>query len=302
MLHFGLYFTPEHVERARKDREREPFKSAWSLLDQPPASPLDALLLNAFRYRFADDTAAGEAVIMDLQAWVSQSLDVYPAYWEALAGTIALAQGYEMTRDQAAWGDGTAWRDAYQQVVETLNILPGELSLVETIWLGLLNLVSGVVLEDEMRLEQGVATFRQIIATEVRPEGYLPRVVDGRDGGSLERDLLAVAGLVLLAEAGRCAGLDLWGYESRGISVHTAAAYLTYYAYYPDQWRWDADQTEIARRAFKEQGGFLEMVYRRTQPHDLKLMLEERRPFFHPLFGGLTTLSHGVTARKGLFR
>lgn len=135
------------------------------------------------------------------------------------------------------------------------------------------------------------------------PEGHLPAAVEGGDEASLQRQFFVVGALVCMAEAATHAGIDLWGYNYRGISVTTAAAYITYYYYYPTQWRWATIAEEPAKALFKDAGSFLEIVYRHARPHDLKLLLEEQRPLFNAALGGLTTLTHAVPVkeRRGLF-
>lgn len=307
--HYGLYFTPEHVQNALKDAEREPFKSAWSLLtnypygDQPQS--FANLILNGFAYRAGGGTDPGEDAVLTLQSGFGLDATAYPTYFDALLGAVTLAQAVELVRDHARWtGDSLLqWLNTYAQFADQLQALPDDATIVDQLWLGLLNLVSGIVLEHDERFTAGVETFRQTIQNEVRPEGYLPRAVDGADGGSLQRDFFSVMALVGMAESASNVGVDLWSYEWRGISVSTAAAYITYYYYYPDQWRWDTMTEAVARPLYKENGAFFEMVNRRSRPRDLKLLLDEQRPLFTPTLGGLTTLTHGSAAkeRRGLF-
>ena len=67
--HFGLYFTPEHVQNAHKNSEREPFPAAWAYLRESDIQPgtLAAVQWNGLRYRFDDDQKAGEQAVIDLQ-------------------------------------------------------------------------------------------------------------------------------------------------------------------------------------------------------------------------------------------
>ena len=158
------------------------------------------------------------------------------------------------------------------------------------------------MLDANDRFEAGCEVFRHTIE-QVRPEGYLPAAVEGEDEASFHRQFFVVAALVCMAEAAGHAGVDLWNYNYRGISVITAAAYITYYYYYPTQWRWATIAEEPAKALFKDAGSFLEMVNRHARPHDLKLLLEEQRPLFNSALGGLTTLTHAQAAkeRRGLF-
>jgi hypothetical protein len=224
--------------------------------------------------------------------------------FDALAAAITLAQGFELVRDHPAWSPDSqsAWSGRFAGLGDFLNRQPETITLVERIWIGLLNVAVGIVLEDETRLQAGADVYRQVIDNDIRPEGYLTLAVEGGDGGSLWRQMLAVGGLVLTAEAAAHVGLDLWNYTSRGISVVTAASYLIYYYYYPDQWRWDTLTEADTKQLFKEHGGFLEMVNRHARPKDIKLLFDDLRPFYNLTGGGLTTLSHALSARRGLFR
>ncbi|MEZ4669100.1 MAG: alginate lyase family protein [Anaerolineae bacterium] len=307
--HFGLYFTSEHVDYCHQHAEQEPFITALSLLNNSSesavSSSLAALVLGGFRYRFNGDMQSGEQAVLALQSGHSLEVSTYPTYFDALAGAVTLAQSVELVRDHPHWTVDTLnnWLMNYASLTDQLQPLPENAGIVEQLWLGLLNLVSGIVLESDQRFTVGVEAFQHAIQNEIRPEGYLPRAVEISDGYTLHRDLWCVMALVGMAEAASHVGVDLWSYESRGISVSTAAAYITYYYYYPDQWRWDAVTEELAKPLYKEQGAFLEMVNRSTHPRDLKLLLEEQRPFFTPALGGLTTLTHGKAKkeRRGLF-
>jgi hypothetical protein len=304
--HFGLYFTPQHVQNARKHRDSEPFLSAWAYLEQRVvhSGSLAAVQWNGLRFRFDDDAQAGEQAVIDLQDGVGLDIDGSLSDFDALSGGITLAQCFGLVRDHPAWSTGaqSSWLERFTGLADFLNRQPEGMSLVEQVWTGLLNVAAAVVLEDETRLEAGAHIYRLTIDNEIRPEGYLPHAVAGEDGGSLWRQLYIVAGLVLTAEAASHVGLDLWGYTSRGISVITAASYLIYYYYYPDQWRWDSLIEADTKQLFKEQGAFLEMLNDHARPADLKLLLDELRPLYSPLTGSLTTLSHALPPRRGLFR
>jgi hypothetical protein len=304
--HFGLYFTPLHLQNARKHRDSEPFLSAWTWLHESVAQPgtLSAVQWNGLRYRFESEMGVGEQAVIDLQNGVGLDIDGSLSDFDALSAGITLAQCFELVRDHPAWSPEaqSSWLERFRGLADFLNRQPEGISLVEQVWTGLLNVAAAVVLEDETRLEAGAHIYRLTIDNEIRPEGYLPHAVEGGDGGSLWRQLFIVAGLVLTAEAASHIGLDLWGYTSRGISVITAASYLIYYYYYSDQWRWDSLIEADTKQLFKEQGAFLEMLNYHARPADIKLLLDDLRPLYSPLSGGLTTLSHAVPARRGLFR
>lgn len=301
--HCGLTFTPEHIQSARKYRDREPLQSAWAFLESTrPTDPIAALSLAGFRWRFVQDAAAGEQAVIQLVSGLG--LDTAgQSYFDSLAAAVALAQSAELLRDHPAFTPDaqSRWRTSYRALLDRLNQPPDQYSLLEYIWLGCVNLCSGIALDAEDRFATGVDTFRRVIDQEVRPEGYLPNIVAGTDGGSLFRELYAVGALVVMAEAASYVGVDLWSYSSRGISVNTAAAYVTYYYYYPDQWRWDEGITEdSARPLYQACASLFEIYDRRARPKELKLLLEELRPCFNPYLGGLTTLTHPIV-KRGLF-
>ena len=298
--HFGLYFTPEHVQSVNKNPSREPFAGALAALQTlHPDAPLAATIADGLRGRILNDADAGARAVTHLMngAGLSGNGD----YLSALMDGAALAQAAELLRDHPAFAphlDG--WLSVFAERVAQLNLTPEGAGFVEHVWLGLVNLLAGIVLEDDARFEMGESVFRQTIRDEIRPQGFLPRAVEGEDGGSLWRQLLAAGALTLMAEAAAQVGVDLWSVDSRGISTITAAAYSLYYYYYPTQWRWDTLTEEQAKPLFKQWGGFIEIVNRRAQLRDVKILLDEQRPFFNPYMGGLTTLTH-APARRGLF-
>lgn len=299
--HYGLFFTAEHVQQAGRDRDREPLKAAWSFLNgQEQGGALSALQWDALRYRLNDDSAAAEQAVKRLP---DLGFDDTGAPFDRMAIMLAQAQAFEMLRDFPAFDqpEQAYWLDAFAARLADVNGAVDRLAPVERIWLGTLNIAGGIVLEREDWFEAGADRYRQTISEAVRPEGYLPDAVDGKDGGSLFRQLAAVKALVLSAEMAAHVGVDLWDFAARGVSVMTACAYLFFYYYYPEKWRWDTLAESEPSRLFREHGGFLEMVNRRARPKDLKLMLDELRPIHDVTGGGLTTLTHGLPSRRGLF-
>jgi hypothetical protein len=187
--------------------------------------------------------------------------------------------------------------------VSTLENSPDKDTHTEMVWMALLNFAAGVVLEDEALLHKGIEVFKRSVTEDIRPQGFIPKAVDGKDGGSLYRQILSASALVLMAEAATHAGVDLWDFAVRGVSVVTGAMYPIYYFYTPERWRWDEGiSTEEAQNLFRQYGGYLEMLYRRTRHKDLKPLLQDLRPIYDVRAGGLTTLSHGaVEMKRGLF-
>lgn len=299
--HCGLYFTGDHVQEARRMREREPFKTSWTfLLQQEQAGTLVSAQWNALRYRFNDDLIAGKQAartLLDLDMGEKAG-----STFDSLASLLALAQTYEMLRDYPAIekGERKRWLDDFSAQVTSWKDSRQAMIYPETLWLGALNTAAGIVLERADWLETGAEIYRRTVRDDIRPEGYLPNAVEGKDGGSLYRQLLSVKALVLIAEMASHVGLDLWNYASRGVSVMTACAYLSFYYYYPEKWRWESISEPDTRHLFREHGGFLEMVNRQARPKNVQLILDDLRPIYDMSGGGLTTLSHGIPARRGL--
>ncbi|MEL6152087.1 MAG: alginate lyase family protein, partial [Chloroflexota bacterium] len=190
----------------------------------------------------------------------------------------------------------------YNEQLETLRAVDSDLSLLEEIWRTAMKLAGGVVLERSDVFVLGVEDFRHIVRTHIHPEGYLPLIVENQPGNALEMQVFAAKGLVLGAEAATHAGSDLWSYESRGISAKTAAIYAAAYYEYPDTWKWDEPPTpEVTEALYQQNAGFFEMLNRKLDPVVLDATMDKLRPVFDPYGGGLTTLSHGVPKRRGLF-
>jgi hypothetical protein len=302
--HFGLYFSPLHVEQARKARRTPPTSTAWELLLEREQAGVQEAQWCALRYRFDDDKTAGRSAIELLLRAAEAPLNPDMTYMHALTEMLTAAHTFEMVRDHSSFTVTglAAWRDAFRARVGQIDTLAYERSYVEGLWTALLKLVAGIVLEDETPFTAGVEAFQQAVREDIHPQGHIQRAVEGEDGGSLYRQLLATEALVLMAEAAVHAGVNLWQYSFRGVSVTTACAYPLYYYYMPEKWRWDAGLTEATvRRLFQQHGGYLEMVNRRVQFHDLQPILDDLRPIYDAAGGGLTTLTHPLVKRRGLF-
>jgi hypothetical protein len=296
------------VDRARRERSRPPFKDAWdTLLNTTPAGDeLTAIQWAGLRFRFDDAAADGETAISALQSVNALSPVESAGYLNTAAETLALAQCFELLRDHPTFPleIQTAFLEAFYARVEHLNNTPDQQHITETLWLAALNVAAGVVLEREDVFELGAAVYRQTIDEAVHPEGYIPAAVEGEDGLGLQNQIMAVQALVLAAEAAHQAGVDLWAHEKRGVSVLTAATYPLYYYFYPEQWRWDDGlEPDYAVSLFRQHSGFLEIVNcRYDRPlKAVQLILEDIRPVYDLYGGGLTTLSHGLPVRRGLF-
>jgi len=307
LAHDGLYFTSSHVDAARQHADGEPLASAWRYLHGHQPHGAVAALWGGLRWRLMDsaDSAAVGAEI-GLRA-------IDPAQMEglslidALRQTVMLAHAFELTRSFPGFAaaDQARWRDAFWERVAQLNTKVYEPRIHEQCWLLLLNLVAGIVLEREPIIEEACAAFQRIIAEQVSPRGYIESAVMNRDGGAMYRQIAASAALVLMAEAAAHIGVDLWGYQVRGVAVTTTAVYPIYYFYTTEKWRWDAHYpVEDVQALFREFGGYLEMLARRmsaagtTPSRDIQVVLADLRPVFDAHGGGLTTLTHALPDKR----
>lgn len=303
--HFGLYFGPEQVHYAQENRDHEPLLAAWLMLRDRSQTGTTAILWHAFRYLFNEDLRAGESAISALEQAVTNVTVARKHLINATGEAIMLAQAFEMLRRHPAM-DAAAQRrfiDALNAKAAELQNSPERDLHVEELWLAALQMVSGIVMEQVVLFDAAVDLFQRTIAEEVRPQGHIPKAVNGTDGGAYTRQLLSSVALVLMAEAASQVGVDLWAYSVRGVSVMTTAVYPIYYYYTTERWKWDAHlQPEDVQRLFARYSGYLEMVYRRMRHKDLKTLLDDLRPVFSPHAGGLTTLTHAQIERKrGLF-
>lgn len=299
----GLYFTPTAVQTATQRARRAPFKDAFALLDElRPTDPTTAAVAAGFRYQFQQDERAAAQVGKWLAGGGGLNVQTADTYG-ACAALMAAGHAYTLVQDTVPAATASAWVNAYDARVTPLCAADSStLAPLEVIWQMALQVVAGVVLQRGDLFSAGVDVFKQVIAHEIHPEGYMPRLVENSAGGGLQRQVLAAQGLALAAEAATHAGEPLWAYDVRGISAKTTAIYAAAYFEYRDTWQWDEPPTEAETDAFyREHGAFLEMLNVHLRPVVLKATLDKLRPLFSPYGGGLTTLSHGVPQRRGLF-
>ncbi len=302
--HFGLYFTHDQITAARRNRDREPFRTAYLMLNDREQTGSEVALWGAFRYRFNEDERAGEIAAAALM----RAIDVPPSddvtYLDTVAQTIMHVQAFEMLRDHRAlsYAEQVRFLNTLQMRISSLSQSPYKDTQVENLWMALLVMATGVAAEHEETFQLGVEVFERTIRDEVSPRGFIPKAVQGNDGGSLYRQILSSSALVLMAELASNAGVDLWSYSVRGVSVVTTALYPIYYFYTPEKWQWDKGVTvDETQMLFRRYGGYLEMLNRHTQHRDLRPVLEDLRPIYNAHSGGLTTLSHGLPVKRGLF-
>lgn len=295
--HFGLYFSVEHTRTARQQAKRAFIETAFDRLRTIEYEGARGVQWLGLRFRFDDDTHAGEQGAARLLGLMDGEINADVPYLDAVHETLILLQSVEMLRDHPALNPHVGrCLDALWNRIAQLDAHEIELTYVEGLWRGLLYLAGGIVLEREPIFAHGVEVYRAAVEQDIHPQGYIARAVEGGDGGSLHRQLLALSALVLMAEAASHAGVNLWTHELRGVSAMTAVMYPVYYFFRPDNWKWD---TTADTALFRQYGGAFEIAHRHNPLPDLKLLLNELRPVCDPLAGGLPTLTHG--AKRGWF-
>ena len=303
--HCGLYFDDMAISHAQKMATTEPYAYAFAFLNQPFNSMdgIALLMFRAFRWRFLRDDEAGNhlwAVLQNGHLFAPIEHEMIPHLHARRA--LAIAQLLEMARNHPDFSDDVL--QAWQIHIEPILTAPPT-GLVDQVWQAVLLLASGVVLEDAERYQHALIQLKQLIETELHPEGFIPSLVQNSKGGALYRQVWVAQGLVLGAQLATIAGDDLWEYEVRGVSVRTPAIYAVAYYEYPTSWRWDvpppADEVEAF---YAERFGFFEMLNRTMRQSVMQATLKKIRPIFDPYGGGLTTLTHATVAptRQGWFR
>ncbi len=326
--HLGLYFEQNDIDNARSQRDKQDdLQSAWQWLlaasgdvikerkpiqkDSDPEQVIKPMLSTngtlieaALRYRFANDALAAQTATQLLADGFG--LQDGATLFDTITSTLTAAHAFEMLRD--TYPNPEQWLQQFDDFTASLLQADAENRTVDHFWLLTLKIVSAIVLDDETRFTEGIATYKQIIDTQIHPEGFFkPLSQVAEDKASAFRDMvLACAALTLAAEAATHAGENLWQYENRDVGLNTSVTYLVYYYFYPDKWRWGTDEltNEYTEAIFAELGAWLEISTRRLNPRGVELLLEEQRPFFNPYMGGLTTLTHIKTEkprRFGLF-
>jgi hypothetical protein len=315
--HYGLYFNEEHLQNAKNQRDKEPTSWAWAWLmadseavlrqrptpthadkkattpvTKPLLSPLGQALQGAYRYRALGDTASGVLAVQFLQA--GNGFEDNLGLLENIQSLMAMAHCFEMVRDHPDLRlFGNQWLQAFHERVDILVNAPST-SPHERAWQNSLHVVAGVVLESQRHFELGVSAIQQMV-NSIHPEGYIKAIVEGADELSFWRMLTTISALTLGAETATLAGENLWAYENRGVGIGTAVTYMVYYYFYPDKWKWATGiTTEMTRQLFIEHGAFIEIAAHRATLRGVDILLDDQRPLFSALNGGLTTLTHSI--------
>jgi hypothetical protein len=294
--HSGLFVPPLFLDSSREARESRTLISAWMTLDEtPPENVFLQLLWSAYRWRVLEDITAGQRALMILQSLDDVTLFAdNPAAFQIGDGPllVGLAHLIEMLRSHPAMTPSLIqlFRHWTETAALTTDFAPA------AFWNVTARLAAGVVFEDETLFQEGVGQFQEAIA-QLHPEGYVANNVAAKDENSYARQLSIACALALAAEIGTNAGIDLWGYSNRGVSAKTASAYVLYYLYYPEKWRWSesgALTAEMMKPLIKEQAAFLEIVHARSPLRTVEILLQQNRPLISFTGGGMTTLIYGA--------
>lgn len=289
----GLFHTEADLRLARANLESEPIAGALTLLQRDFADPLEAATMAALSGQLYEDSEAGTRAAAALkEADFMRGADAELASLKRALGWLSLVA---MLRDHPAW-DATR----LDVIAAGLERMAATDERLRALWLGALTLAAGILLESDEAIERGATVYRRAVAEWIHPEGYLKGIADVVAGERLYEAQVAGAGaLVLMAEMAAPAGLNLWDYDSRAVSVSTAVAYTHFYYFFPEKWRWEVGLSpERTRAIMAREGAFMELVNRRGPPQGIEQFLAERRPLFCAYAGGLTTLTHGLKPPK----
>ncbi len=314
--HLGLYFDNEMLKAALAAQGTSPAASAYALLKaaegdllrarptptrenknattpvlKRPMNEAENALLGAYRWRFLGDEAGARAALDALQA--GYGFGDAPTLRQAIQAAVSAAHMAELISDREAFNASyRAWGQAYAERAEWLLGHPA--SPEDAAWQALLQMAAGITLEKPQWVRSAAESGRRLIES-IHPEGYMREITDAKDIASFERMLAFVGALVLLAEAGEHVEAGLWAYENRGVGISTAVAYMVYYYYYPEKWRWCEGLTEETTRPYYANAApIFEIAAYRTPLKGIDLLLDEQRPCFSLHYGGLSTLTHSL--------
>ncbi len=283
----SLFFSTADLQLARDNLQREPVKSASALLDAPPTEPLAKAQILALRYVLRGQREDGDAALREL------------ASAEGDAQTSAHQQALGKLSTLAMLRDVPGFDAALDAEIACLPLPLPDDDALESFWAAVVAMALGCLRDADAYIDRAAATYRRAIDQHIHPEGYIRGMVDtehkqaGRH--SYQRQLSATCALVLIAEMAWQRGLNLWAYDKRAVSIHTAAAYTHYYYYFPERWRWGEGLTRArTETVMRREGAFYELVNRQQPPRGIEALFAEQRPLFCAYGGGLTTLTHGA--------
>ena len=293
----GLYFSAQQLQLARENRDQALIRDAIALLESPRQAALETAALTALRWQFTgDDNFARSAAHLLQRADLDASLARDRHGCQML---LAWLSSLSMLRGHESW---RTLHDRYAAIFASAAADGHETdSPLDALWLGALQLGAGIVFQRADATAAGQAAYRRAVDQIIHPEGFLKGITDVDDADdTYAAQVSGSCALTLMAEMAAHASLDLWSHDSRGVTPVTASAYLLYYYFYPERWKWSDNLTRGETvRVMREQGAFIEMVHRHSPLRGAEQLLAEMRPLFSPMAGGLTTLTHSQSpARK----
>lgn len=286
----SLFFSTADLQLARDNLQREPVRSASVLLDSPAPEPLAKAQILALRYVLRGQREDGDAALAALRELATA---------EGAARVAVYQQALGLLSTLAMLRDVPGVDNALDAAIASLPLPLPDDDVLATFWAAVVAMALGCLRADDAHIDRAAATYRRAIDQHIHPEGYIRGLVDmehklaGRH--SYQRQLSATCALVLIAEMASQRGLNLWAYDKRAVSIHTAAAYTHYYYYFPERWRWGEGLTRAhTETVMRREGAFYELVNRQQPPRGIEALFAEQRPLFCAYGGGLTTLTHGA--------
>jgi len=317
--HIGLIFSKTAIKTAQNKRNDAVYKDSWMLLKiHLPKNDFELAQLQGLRYRFNDDTQSGASTITILPTLLSAQPINDTNLIAIIRESFVVAQCVELVRDHNNMTEALLAQlqaSLIERVKLIDNHVDGETQISHLLWLATLKMAVSVVLEDEALFNECVTIYQQTIDEDVRPEGYLPRAINGETAvDNFLNQIRSAQALTLMAEMARHAGIDLYAYEKRGVSVLTATTYPLYYYFFPEKWKWVKEvykggkivDTEVledddAKQIYRNHAGFLEVLNTQYGTRPLKairMILDDLRPLYDVYGGGITTLTNGYTEKK----
>ncbi len=291
-----LLFSAGDLQLARENQTSDVVRGALPVLDSQPEDALALAQLQALRYLFYQDAAAGGLAVELAQARDPGAGDRDDL--SALQRRFGWLSAMAMLRDHPDWSEAAqAYRALAGDALEQLDdAADADGALLRTLWLAVVAMAAGILLEQDRPFQSAAAVYRRVVDQHIHPEGFFKSLVDVEGARQTYQAQFAATGaLALLSEMARQAGEDLWSYHNRAVSANTAATYTFYYYFFPERWRWEAGLSrELTMSIMRRQGAYFEIVNRRSPLRGAEELFAEQRPLFSATVGGLTTLTHGL--------
>ncbi len=288
-----LLFSAGDLQLARENQASDVVRGALPVLDSQPEDALALAQLQALRYLFYQDAAAGGLAVELAQARDPGAGDRDDL--SALQRRFGWLTVMSLLRNHPNFAGNfrAVAGDAPQQLDDAAD---ADGALLRTLWLAVVAMAAGILLEQDRPFQSAAEVYRRVVDQHIHPEGFFKSLVDVEGARQTYQAQFAATGaLALLSEMARQADEDLWSYHNRAVSVNTAATYTFYYYFFPERWRWEAGLSrELTMSIMRRQGAYFEIVNRRSPLRGAEELFAEQRPFFSAIAGGLTTLTHGL--------